>query len=227
MIGHSEDFADVRINGDTVEDRFGTVPRSMYSLFEIMTLEGWQDVARPLVTKQPMLFFFIAIFIMVFTFGMLNMIIGLMVSKTLDESKMIQEIDAKEAKRLVAQELLNLKTVFTEGDQDGNGSLTYEEFERALRENAEARRCLQSMGLPLSDALELYTALDSDCSGSLTVMEFLAGCAKLRAAVPSNFDALATSAGVRSLVRRQARARAEEATWRAEILVRLDAQDRC
>merc|ERR1719356_947615 len=74
-IGQNEAVADARPGGDSVENRFGTVPRSMYSLFELMTLEGLEDVVRPLVMVQPALFLFFGSFIMIFSFGLLNMIV--------------------------------------------------------------------------------------------------------------------------------------------------------
>merc|ERR1740123_1987566 len=81
MIGKNSAFDGVMIHEDTVYDRFGTVGQAMYSLFELMTLEGWDQVARPLVEAQPLTIFFIGSFIVIFTFGMLNMIVAMVVEK--------------------------------------------------------------------------------------------------------------------------------------------------
>mmetsp|Transcript_3115 Transcript_3115/g.10411 ORF Transcript_3115/g.10411 Transcript_3115/m.10411 type:complete len:333 (-) Transcript_3115:776-1774(-) len=78
-IGHNESFRHVMVHGESVCDRFGTVPKSMYALFELMTLEDWHEVGRPLVAESPMFFIFIFAFIIVFTFGLLNMIVGMVV----------------------------------------------------------------------------------------------------------------------------------------------------
>merc|ERR1719262_1022899 len=86
-IGRNTAFDGVLIQGDTVKQRFGTVYRSMYSLFELMTLEGWDQVARPLVEEQPAVVIFVASFIMVFTFGMLNMVVAMVVEKTLEQTR--------------------------------------------------------------------------------------------------------------------------------------------
>merc|ERR1719379_2839628 len=91
IIGRNSVFDGVMINGDTVDNRFGKVYRSMYSLFELMTLEGWEQVARPLVEKQPLTFLFIGSFILIFTYGMLNMVVATVVEKTLDQSHAMKE----------------------------------------------------------------------------------------------------------------------------------------
>ncbi len=44
-------------------------------MFELMTLEGWEVVARPLVVTQPLVFLFIGSYIFIFTYGMLNMVL--------------------------------------------------------------------------------------------------------------------------------------------------------
>ena len=41
------------------KDRFGSIPRSMYSLFELMTLEGWDEVGRPIVMAEPAMSIFL------------------------------------------------------------------------------------------------------------------------------------------------------------------------
>merc|ERR1712113_541930 len=105
MIGRNSAFDNVRINGDTVYDRFGTVYRSMYSLFELMTLEGWEQVARPLVEEQPLTFIFIISFVMIFTFGMLNMIVAIVVDKTMMSSKQLTEFKELQMKEQLADEL--------------------------------------------------------------------------------------------------------------------------
>merc|ERR1719271_856201 len=95
LIGRNSTFKDVQIYDDTVPDRFGTVYASMYSLFELMTLEGWQLVARPLVEKQPLTFIFIGTFIMIFTYGLLNMVVATVVEKTIQQNAEMNALDER------------------------------------------------------------------------------------------------------------------------------------
>jgi len=199
LIGRNANLRHVRINGDTVRDRFGTVYKSMYSLFELMTLEGWESVARPIVEELPYMFLFIASFIMIFTFGMLNMIVALVIEKTLHHTRMMSEHVMQAERMRMADELVRIKNLFSSGQEAGVGKITFSEFETALRESEAVREIFQKMGIALGDVKELYTVLDWDESGDLTVKEFLQGLQKLQDGGSSPWDTLATYSLVRNI----------------------------
>jgi len=199
LIGRNDALKDVLINGDPIDLRFGTVYRSMYSLFELMTLEGWEAVARPIVEAQPALFIFIVSFIMIFTFGMLNMIVALVIEKTLHHTRMMSEHAVQEERERMADELTRIKSLFSGDSEAGAGKITFEEFKRALSESESVRSIFHNMGVSLSDVRELYTVLDWDDSGDLTLKEFLEGLQKLQDGTPSPWDSLATHSIVRNI----------------------------
>jgi len=67
--------------GDRFPDWFGTLGRSLYTLFQIMTLESWSmGIVRPLMEVFPYAWMFFIPFILVATFTMLNLFIGVIVS---------------------------------------------------------------------------------------------------------------------------------------------------
>ncbi len=63
---------------------FGTLWGSAFSLFQIMTLEGWADIAREVMQVQPAAWIFFLGFILLATFTVLNFFIALIV-KAMDE----------------------------------------------------------------------------------------------------------------------------------------------
>lgn len=63
---------------------FGSLWVSMFSLFQIMTLEGWADIAREVMTVYPAAWLFFVAFILLATFTVLNLFIGLIV-KVMEE----------------------------------------------------------------------------------------------------------------------------------------------
>jgi voltage-gated sodium channel len=74
---------------------FGNVGASMYTLFQIMTLEGWSmGIARPVMDAYPLAWLYFIVFILVSTFTVLNLFIGIIVS-TMQEIHWAEE----EAKR--------------------------------------------------------------------------------------------------------------------------------
>jgi len=199
VIGKNSTFEDVRIYEDSVDDRFGKVYRSMYSLFELMTLEGWQMVARPLVEKQPLCFLFIGSYIMIFTYGMLNMVVATVVEKTLEQTASLKEFDSKKELRNLRTELNGMKTMFMDGDADHNGSLTQDEFKAALLANDSLKESLLSLGIPYQDVSELFHVLDLDCNDELTIEELVDGVGKLKGGSLSVWDGLSTQANVKNV----------------------------
>lgn len=59
---------------------FGTIADSMYTLFQVMTLESWSmGIVRPVMAEYPYAWLFFIPFILVATFTMLNLFIGIIV----------------------------------------------------------------------------------------------------------------------------------------------------
>lgn len=75
-------FAVIATNlyGATLPQYFGGLFVSMFSLFKIMTLEGWTTIADDMMAQHPYSWIFIVSFILVATFTMLNLFIGIVVS---------------------------------------------------------------------------------------------------------------------------------------------------
>ncbi|MFK7751449.1 MAG: ion transporter [Sedimentitalea sp.] len=66
-------------------DWFGTLGRSGYSLFQIMTLESWSmGIVRPVMEVYPLAWAFFIPFIMVTTFAVVNLLVGLIVNSMQD-----------------------------------------------------------------------------------------------------------------------------------------------
>ncbi len=60
---------------------FGSIGRSLYSLFQVMTLESWSmGIARPVMEQFPHAWAFFVPFIILATFTILNLFIGIIVS---------------------------------------------------------------------------------------------------------------------------------------------------
>lgn len=59
---------------------FGSLGESMFTLFQIMTLESWSmGIARPIMATHPYAWIFFVIYILIVTFIMVNLFIGLVV----------------------------------------------------------------------------------------------------------------------------------------------------
>lgn len=67
--------------GGVFDEWFGTIGRSLYSLFQIMTLESWSmGIVRPVMEVFPYAWAFFVPFIVMSAFSVLNLFIGLLVN---------------------------------------------------------------------------------------------------------------------------------------------------
>ncbi len=70
---------------DSFPEWFGTIGRSAYSLFQIMTLESWSmGIVRPVMEVYPHAWVFFVPFIMMTTFAVVNLLVGLIVNSMQD-----------------------------------------------------------------------------------------------------------------------------------------------
>ncbi|MDQ2075829.1 ion transporter [Marinimicrobium sp. ABcell2] len=80
-------------------DQFGHLGRTLYSLFQIMTLESWsQEISRPVMAVYPYAWLYFVTFILITAFVVLNLFIGIIVS-TMQEKHYDEE-----SQRLAARE---------------------------------------------------------------------------------------------------------------------------
>lgn len=74
-----------KLFGFSFPEWFGTLGRSGYSLFQIMTLESWSmGIVRPVMETYPLAWLFFIPFIMVTTFAVVNLLVGLIVNSMQD-----------------------------------------------------------------------------------------------------------------------------------------------
>jgi len=66
--------------GRDFENYFGTLGASLFTLFQVMTLESWADgVARPIMEKFPSAWIFFVVYIMTSTFVVINLFVAAIV----------------------------------------------------------------------------------------------------------------------------------------------------
>jgi voltage-gated sodium channel len=70
-----------RLFGETFPGWFGTIGQSVFSLFQVMTLDAWSDgLVRPMLEVHPHAWLFFVPFILVTSFAVLNLFIAIIVN---------------------------------------------------------------------------------------------------------------------------------------------------
>ena len=88
-----------KLFGTAFPDWFGDMGNSAYSLFQIMTLESWSmGIVRPVMEEFPRAWMFFVPFILVTTFAVMNLVVGLIVN-SMQEAHQQEETAVTEAYR--------------------------------------------------------------------------------------------------------------------------------
>ena len=82
-------FRDVRV---VISGFFEAVSRSMLSLFQIVTLDDWSDgIVRHVVSNQPAMAIFFLSLILLTTYGLASIVVGIIVERTLAAARENQQ----------------------------------------------------------------------------------------------------------------------------------------
>lgn len=106
-----------KLFGLVFPDWFGSIGKSMYSLFQIMTLESWSmGIVRPVLQKFPAAWLFFIPFIIITSFTVLNLFIAILVSATQSqhEAERKKEMEgmnreAQDERSIIVSEIRTLK----------------------------------------------------------------------------------------------------------------------
>ncbi len=114
-----------RMFGGEHSEQFGSLGKSAFTLFTVMTLEGWPDIARGVMKTHPTAWLFFISFIVLSSWAVLNLVIGVIVdsmqSHTREhEEELEQEIIRNQSRLLM--EIEALRRELAELRKTGSGS---------------------------------------------------------------------------------------------------------
>lgn len=89
------DVAGVFLFGEQFPEFFGDLGAGMFTLFTIVTLEGWPDIARTIIAAYPVAWLYFVPFVILSAFIMVNVVLGIIVS-AIEERTQAARIDASE-----------------------------------------------------------------------------------------------------------------------------------
>lgn len=156
---------------------FDGIFSTMYTMIQVMTLDSWNGIARPLQTYIGWSWVYFYAYISIAVIVLLNLVTAIIVDNALKSSKKDEEqllqIKDQEKKKVIDQ----CRQLFEMMDRDGNGELTETEFDQAF-EVPEVRTKLRMLNFEQEKCKELFRLLDSG-DGVLSVTEFFEGIMKM------------------------------------------------
>jgi len=144
-------FKDVR------PDRFGTVPRAMATLFQVITQDAWaSDITWSIGEKYPAAWGFFVVFVLLGSFGLLNLLTGVFIEALMEITRM-NDIDAQAALQRQRRYLITMvASAFKRTDEDAGGSLDQTELPAMLQLCDDFKEMLAFVGLD-------YTKMQRAC----------------------------------------------------------------
>ena len=99
-----------KLYGADHPELFGSLPVTLFTLFTVMTLEGWVDgVVKPVMRTDPYAWVFFISFIIVCTFMVLNLFIGVVVNAMQDVTAEAEKVE-REAERAAERQMIEDET---------------------------------------------------------------------------------------------------------------------
>lgn len=98
LVLYVSSVAVTKLLGAAYPDWFGTMGASLFTLFQIMTLEGWADMVREIGQTHPLAWLFFIPFILIATFTILNLFIAVVVGAMQAEHDAAAELAAAEVR---------------------------------------------------------------------------------------------------------------------------------
>eukprot|EP00404_Azadinium_spinosum_P001530 CAMPEP_0180417316 /NCGR_PEP_ID=MMETSP1036_2-20121128/966_1 /TAXON_ID=632150 /ORGANISM="Azadinium spinosum, Strain 3D9" /LENGTH=299 /DNA_ID=CAMNT_0022422333 /DNA_START=21 /DNA_END=917 /DNA_ORIENTATION=+ len=164
-----------------VENKFGTIGRTLLTLLQFATLDSWTAVVQPIVFEKPALMLYFLSFIVVAAITLTNLVTAVIVQNSIEASendKMAKGLYLADKRRAVKEKL---QTIFSDMDADASQSLSRSEVWEAYRDEKLVQDSLAVLlsgavgGATEQDINDLFTELDFDNDDQLSVMEFLDG----------------------------------------------------
>jgi len=167
------------------EDLFGTITRSMLTLFSVLIISEWDSVVRPLYEVQPVLVPFFVAYTVFVTFGMMNVVVGILV-ETVQGVQQAHRDKALNAQKRSQCELFQQmvsqlqKASGYDKDLDDSAGITETEFLKFASERQEFLEVYKSIDFPHQfSAEDLYLMLDESGDSLVTPGEFITGMFRL------------------------------------------------
>eukprot|EP00927_Polykrikos_kofoidii_P042809 TRINITY_DN36866_c0_g1_i1.p1 TRINITY_DN36866_c0_g1~~TRINITY_DN36866_c0_g1_i1.p1 ORF type:complete len:612 (+),score=73.78 TRINITY_DN36866_c0_g1_i1:51-1886(+) len=160
---------------------FGTLPRSLFSLFSAMSNGiGWEVVVLPWVHVHWVYTLLFLLYITFSMFGLLNVLASVFVESTMRSAAHHRDLLISDARDRKEAAIEHLRTLFAHMDTDGTGEVDIVELKRCLEEDGDCVGYLQACEISISDVEMLFRLIDTDLSGTISLSEFCEGCLRLK-----------------------------------------------
>lgn len=164
---------------------YGTVGTSMLTLFRAISGgTEWTEAAAAIGDVGDLYMAVWIAFIGFTLFGILNVLTGVFCDAAMKAAQADTQMRMDDMKDEARKCLKTLRRCFAEADTDSSGFLSKSEFE-AVVTHPTAHVEMESLGIDVEDATELFECLDPDRTNMISIDDFIFGCMKVKGGAKS------------------------------------------
>jgi voltage-gated sodium channel len=117
-----------------MSNNFSSIPDSMLSLFQITTLDSWSDtIVRPLVLESPAVIVFFLLYIFFTSFGLVNIVLGIVVENTILSANEKKARDMREREVIKQGAISSLRDLLENVMISGSKTISRSDFSLCLQ----------------------------------------------------------------------------------------------
>mmetsp|Transcript_104382 Transcript_104382/g.292482 ORF Transcript_104382/g.292482 Transcript_104382/m.292482 type:complete len:520 (-) Transcript_104382:114-1673(-) len=164
---------------------WGSVPRSMLTLFEsVSNGVSWDTVAKPLQDVGYLWLVLFLVYICFTFFAVLNVVTGVFCQSAIEGAMHDADLQVQETLKNKQVFIEKARKLFQSLDCDHSGGITIKELEQHL-DNDQMIAYFGSIGIEMNDAWTLFKLLDAEESNTVSCDDFVMGCMRLKGAARS------------------------------------------
>lgn len=166
---------------------FATMPRAMFSLFTLAIVADWTDLVMPVISKYWWSPLFFVLFCLCATFGIMNLIIGVITERT---ARVKEAYYKCEELRADSRRMENIKEIaeimFRECESQGDEEqptitkTRMQDFTNSEQHGHKIQELIEGVSLPAGfEVHDCHAMFDRDGTGTITQQEFVQGMGRL------------------------------------------------
>jgi len=169
---------------ELTRDIFPDVLTSLFSLFQVSTMDNWHDIAAPLIEHQGIWRIFFGLFIAFTSWTMISLLTAVISDQILVMTRTLEERETRTQEKKRLDFVAFLHRCFMYADADGNGFLDKDEFEMLINEDIVTKKMDElGISIPHEELAHTFDMLDVDENGELTIQEFTMGLSQLQQSI--------------------------------------------
>ncbi|OLP94403.1 Voltage-dependent T-type calcium channel subunit alpha-1H [Symbiodinium microadriaticum] len=129
LIRKDQELLDDPETGPVVRKYFNTLPTSILTLLQFVTLDSVAAIYYPLLVVRPLLIIFFAPILVIVSVGLMNLVTAILVESALESAQQEAEAGRQELKNKIKGALPSLLDIFQTLDTDMSGFITRDELD--------------------------------------------------------------------------------------------------